>query len=369
MATDFGFEPIVMGDRYFISYKTEDFLRISKITHCLNQMGVPMWYDKGIEKGKEWEKQIGLNISDCKAVIMFVTREVFSHEDTYIRVEFDTAINLGKTIYAVWLDDVDKSQDVNINLLTWHTRIKKLQGVRITGKALEEAAKEIVNSFDLINNPSVTSVQSHVHEGDIITFGRYPQGTNGEIEPLLWRVLDVEDKKALLITYKLIDTIEYFKIPLIKSTWEESWLRQWMNLYFYCIAFNEEEKNRINEVLNNNFKKNLFGIKIDQPTTDKIFALSIDEVRHYFSDDTSRIAYVTPWAKQTGSFSFDSEYMPKFMQLSDGDIGTWWLRSLGNHGWKAASVDVFGKIDKRGEIMNYNYSARPALWLKLSSNV
>lgn len=58
MATNFGFEPVKTGERYFISYKTEDTERIGEIARCLNRMGVPMRYDYGIEEGKKWEAEI-----------------------------------------------------------------------------------------------------------------------------------------------------------------------------------------------------------------------------------------------------------------------------------------------------------------------
>jgi hypothetical protein len=35
--------------------------------------------------------------------------------------------------------------------------------------------------------------------------GTYPQGENGEIQPLLWRALDVTDQHALLLSEYVID--------------------------------------------------------------------------------------------------------------------------------------------------------------------
>jgi hypothetical protein len=40
--------------------------------------------------------------------------------------------------------------------------------------------------------------------GEEVRFGKYPQGAKGEVEPLYWRVLAVENGRVLLITKKLI---------------------------------------------------------------------------------------------------------------------------------------------------------------------
>ena len=56
MAENFGFVPVGNGNRYFISYKSEDYRRVGEITRELNRYGVPMWYDYGIEKGERWKK-------------------------------------------------------------------------------------------------------------------------------------------------------------------------------------------------------------------------------------------------------------------------------------------------------------------------
>ena len=55
MAKDLGFLPVSSGERYFISYITEDARRVGNIVCCMNNHGVPMWYDYGIKRGGELE--------------------------------------------------------------------------------------------------------------------------------------------------------------------------------------------------------------------------------------------------------------------------------------------------------------------------
>ena len=104
--------PVLTGKRYFISYKNEDTARVGEITRRLNQMGVPMWYDYGIEKGENWSREINRNIDECEAIVVFASKTLFAYEDTYVRKEFRLADIYEKKIYVVWLENVTK-HDVN----------------------------------------------------------------------------------------------------------------------------------------------------------------------------------------------------------------------------------------------------------------
>ncbi|MGN0474524.1 MAG: leucine-rich repeat protein [Acutalibacteraceae bacterium] len=148
MATNFGFEPLTNGKRYFISYKTEDLMLVSSIARQLNAMGVPMWYDYGIEKGEKWNIEINKNIHDCEAVIMFATKCLFSSVDTYVRKEYRLASGYHKKIYVIWLEKVEFN-DVNENLKDWFLDIEELQGINVVNKSVNEIAWTAVNEFNL----------------------------------------------------------------------------------------------------------------------------------------------------------------------------------------------------------------------------
>ena len=150
MATDFGFSPRMTDDIYFISYKTEDSERVGSITRVMDYMGLPMWYDKGIDKGKgEWEKQISSKISKCKAVIIFITKNALMDEKTYMPVEFDLAKGKGKPIYVVQLDAVGYL-DVTDALGLWYTRVNKRQVLNVVDETdPNKIAAKIIEYFDL----------------------------------------------------------------------------------------------------------------------------------------------------------------------------------------------------------------------------
>ena len=388
MATNFGFMPVLTGKRYFISYKNEDTARVGEITRRLNQMGVPMWYDYGIEKGENWSREINRNIDECEAIVVFASKTLFAYEDTYVRKEFRLADIYEKKIYVVWLENVTK-HDVNKQIMDWYVDVTDLQGIKVAGQNADQVAWSIVTEFWLIKGmapqpPSPTYQQPvyqpipqpatqpqpvkstppaprlNVQVGGKVQFGQYPQGANGEVQPLMWRVLAVENGRALLITDKLIDCVKYNEKRL-DVTWETCTLRKWMNNDFISKAFNSNQLAQIVTVTNQNPKNPQYGTKGGNATQDRIFALSIDEANKYFRDDDDRMAAPTGYAKKQGCY-VSSDYL-----LPSGEkTGWWWLRSPGYFGNYAAGVSLVGYVSQDGSYVNLGYVAvRPAFWLNL----
>ena len=149
MAGYLGFEPELTGERYFVSYKNEDSERIGGIACCLHEMGVRMWYDRGIEGGAAWNPIISENISECQAMIFFATKNTFSQTDSVCRLEYSTAHHLGKRIYVIWLDSFSII-DVNSSLRLWFNEVRDIQGLKMTKESEDEiAAWKILEFFKL----------------------------------------------------------------------------------------------------------------------------------------------------------------------------------------------------------------------------
>ena len=172
------------------------------------------------------------------------------------------------------------------------------------------------------------------------------------MQPLEWRVLAVENGRALLITDKLIDYVEYNE-SYANVTWETCTLRKWMNSDFISKAFSSSQQAQIATVINQNPNNPEYKTKGGNATQDKIFALSIDEAEKYFSSDSDRRAYTTDYAHKKGyDYSDRSEY--------------WWLRSPGNCSDYAARVNHYGCINLRGYDVDIDKVAvRPTFWLNL----
>ena len=210
-----------------------------------------------------------------------------------------------------------------------------------------------------------------IHVGDTIEFGRYPQEHKTDTglfipEPLRWRVLhaDSENGRALVITERLIDCVKYHNV-YEDITWEYCTLRKWMNTVFIRDAFTTEELSRITWVWNENeditdgwLGKNVEG---GNATRDRIFALSIEQVKDYFAGRMDRRAAVTPYARNRGSFEMD-----EYKNIEGKASGWWWLRSPGIFSHYAANVDTDGGVLGYGDLVGRTGgSVRPALWLNL----
>ena len=207
---------------------------------------------------------------------------------------------------------------------------------------------------------NVKSEFGNVAVGDHITFGNYPQDANGEEQPIEWRVLAVENGKALLISEKLLDCVPYNE-TYTDVTWETCTLREWMNHDFISKAFSSNEQAKISTVTIHNPDNPDYGTKGGNATQDKIFALSIDEAKKYFGSDDERMAAPTDYAKIQGCYVSDNYSLP-----NGENTGWWWLRSPGLISYDAAFVDINGFINLYGFSVNfYNVAVRPAFWLNL----
>ena len=197
--------------------------------------------------------------------------------------------------------------------------------------------------------------------GSAVTFGSYEQdndASNGT-EPVEWRVLDVQDGKALLVSRYALDCQSYYK-TYTDVTWETCTLRSWLNSDFLDAAFGEAEQAAIatSKVLNEDNPD--YGTSGGNATKDKVFCLSIAEAKSYFSSSKDRMCAPTAYAVARGAYQSSSYAV-------DG-VGTcsWWLRSPGYYAYYAARVDDNGYVYSYGYYVNRGYGAvRPALWVNL----
>ena len=105
-----------------------------------------------------------------------------------------------------------------------------------------------------------------------------------------WRVLDVKDNRALIITKDLIEQRQYNDAGEEEGagagdnvTWETCTLRKYLNGEFYE-KFTKEEQKHIAETEIQNPNNMWYDTNGGNDTTDKIFLLSLQEVDKYFGD-------------------------------------------------------------------------------------
>ena len=187
-----------------------------------------------------------------------------------------------------------------------------------------------------------------------------------------WRVLDIENDAALIITEEIIEQRPYHD-AYKDITWAHCALRKYLNGEFYD-KFNKTDKSRIIPVLNKNPDNEWYGAKGGDDTQDNIFLLSLEEVCKYFGNSLSKLQ--NPVKNQRYWFERKDENNSKRLArlLGKEFCWWWWLRSPGRVNVKAVYIfGTDGNIGIQGNnILKGNISdgkctggLRPALWLKL----
>lgn len=195
-------------------------------------------------------------------------------------------------------------------------------------------------------------------KGDVITFGSFNQDdneTNGN-EPIEWIVLDKEkDGRLLLLTKYCIERVSYNK-KAVDITWEDCFIRSWLNKGFLDDSFTKEEQWIIPTSYVVNDDNPLYGTDGGNDTYDKAFLLSIKEAQDYFENDRARITSATEIAK------LHYAYVDPFNNTA------WWLRSPSFKSNKAAVVADHGEIyiGAYHKVTDMIFATRPALRIDLS---
>jgi len=212
--------------------------------------------------------------------------------------------------------------------------------------------------------------------GDIIRFGEYD-----------WRVLDIQEGKALIISEKLTEFRPYDnRLDRSFVSWHDSDLRMYLNGEFYN-SFNDDDRERIIMTTNKNIDNQWMVTPCDTSDTDDyIFLLSLDEMLQYFGDSgelyADRLDEPIPVAEemdglifmwwidkeQRDSIFIEDEYSSARIAYDlDGEAHYWWLRSPAHWSYGGAVVTSDGYLDVIGWITGRGSAegVRPALWLKL----
>lgn len=197
-----------------------------------------------------------------------------------------------------------------------------------------------------------------------ILFGRYELPTGGkpnEIHvswPIEWLILssDPIQQKALLLSKYALDWEGYADCPILasryKTTWEESYLRTWLNSEFYNQCFSASERSLIMPTYISPENRN------GRRTFDSIFLLSAKEVQNYFKVPESAATYEPAVDPDFTHTPLDYSYIRACYYPC-----TWWTRTPGK------TLDLVKCIDPSGSICELDSNSdeicvRPAMWIK-----
>jgi len=224
--------------------------------------------------------------------------------------------------------------------------------------------------------------EPHDTEASITTRILQGETRNLEFGGFTWRVLDIYDGKALIITENIIEVRTFHnKIDFI--SWETSDMRQYLNSAFLQ-NFTSVESQKIAETQIKNPNNLWFGSVGGNDTDDKVFLLSLEEADSLFgnSEDYWNRRY-EDWFRTGYSNAYDSDRLATY---GNGDKAWgWWLRSPGQKNVGTAYIDYNGSVSVFGRMAIGEYSpggrvripkdtqyqnvripgVRPALWLYL----
>lgn len=186
-------------------------------------------------------------------------------------------------------------------------------------------------------------------------FGSYEQDnnlSNGK-EPIEWLVAKIEDGKMFLVSKYCLDSHAY-NDEYIDVTWETSTIRTWLNGGFLNTAFSAEEQAKICDTELTNGANFTYKTPGGNNTVDKVFLLSLSEVRSTFPTDAERLADSTAYAVAQGA------------SQRDAFGSSWyWTRTPGYTLDSTVYVCEEGSTYFSGHIVTQTGSAvRPVMWIE-----
>ena len=243
--------------------------------------------------------------------------------------------------------------------------------VPVYGKAAEAAKKELPGDNSLVSYAEARAVllsnqalRREVMEkypdyalrvatlGDTVWFGSYDYG--GSVESIEWIVLRRDGKKLLLLSKQGLDAAPMH--PVYENVaWSGCTLRNWLNGEFVKTAFTSQEQSMILYTpLSPDREVNIYA-NHGENTMDRLFLLTLSDVREYFPKEQDRLCEPTAYAVSRGAYCREGKCW-------------WWLRTPGC----APLYYTFCYLNERGELKDRgdgvdhpDNAVRPAMWISL----
>ena len=192
-------------------------------------------------------------------------------------------------------------------------------------------------------------------------FGEFEYSDGGWIEknsihvyyPLQWLILDddQDNRKMLLLSKDFVALEGFANCPILgtgyKTSWKDSYVRQWLNEYFFTKAFNNKQKSAICTTQISPTKQG------HRKTLDRIFLLSKHEYEKYFADFPSKANYLSVIKDSSDT-----------IKIVNDDYWSWWLRDI-----SPDDDSLIQAVSYDGELYYFDSNSaevgvRPAMWIK-----
>lgn len=236
---------------------------------------------------------------------------------------------------------------------------EKLEKQKIEQKEkILEIKKE--NRFDLVLKEKINKMKKVTEYKDNQTIDDFDTLLFGDVEnsgwsggakgPISWILLDKTENKALLLSKYSLYNSAY---DVFNKNYNFSRLNESYHSFTNFDEFNDNEKKHIIDTRVTISKNNKFPQNNDLGSVNaKLFFLSIDDIKKYFSDENGSILNNK---LKTICDGINDDY--------SNEIG-WWLRDIGETYWTVAYIDENGNLNERGMLKsNSLIGYRLAMWI------
>ena len=203
------------------------------------------------------------------------------------------------------------------------------------------------------------AMESNIYFGNYWQSVKSEDATESNKEPVKWRVL-ANNGNLFVVSDQNLDCVVY-NTSVETVTWEECYLRKWLNSKFLDNAFTTQEQGAVLESLVEN-EDGAKGSEAGADTYDKVYLLSIYEVID------PGLGFPDDWKDKGGTrVALNTEYTKSKRALTGTDMsGAWWLRTPGD-AKNAANVFNEGNVFVRGgSVDNFIFAVRPAMNINTS---
>jgi len=308
-----------------------------------DNLGVnPLWADA--EDAREWHKAVvkplrmEWEIRELRKASAEALKYIIS-SSTYIK-SLESRVNVLEETFEEAIEELEeifeKQRSCNENHEHAIAQLQKKleQTAEVKG---ESPPRQKIRLPDRLP-PERPRIQLQIRDpliGSVIPLGEYK-----------WRVLDIQKGQALLLSEFVLGKRPYHN-QAEDITWEKCTLRHYLNNNCYN-KLPANDRGRIAKKVIANYDNPEFATIGGNITSDRIFLLSVEEMREYLGDV---------------SINVNSKRIAKDMT---GGACWWWLRSPGNSGIRATFVSDGGYVFLGGTYVSAaSGGVRPALWLNL----
>lgn len=199
--------------------------------------------------------------------------------------------------------------------------------------------------------------------GQLVEFGTYEQDNKAETEgeAIVWRVIDKEGSKLMLISEKILDA-HAFDTELKGDKWASSNLRSFLNGDFIAAAFSSEEQAKLLYTTVTTEDNAKYVVDSGDDSTDRVFVLSKAEAEQYLAKFGWEKAEATLYSQNRDGIGGEYDHGVTV----DPDYGTagWWLRDAGENDISAMYMYYYGEVCEKGTLVRNTFpGVRPCIWI------